>query len=233
MELCRRPWRADATTARYPAHAMAAAGGQSLIAWQLQALAAAGCEDVVINTSWLAQQMPRALGDGSRWGLRIVYSYEGPTALETGGGMLAALPLLGDKPFLLVNGDIWTDFDFRQIAPLEDALARLVMVDAAQHAPRGDFVLEASGRLGLHGRPQLTYAGIGLFHPDILRDWSRLLNRKQDNRLAPARFGLADVLRARIDRGQVLGQHFTGQWTDVGTPERLEALRSRLAIAAR
>lgn len=205
------------------------AGNRTLIAWHLQKLAAAGIETVVINTSWLASQFPQALGDGSRWGLRIVYSYEGATPLDTGGGMLAALPLLGDAPFVLVNGDIWSDVDYATLPPPGGALAHLVMVDAAAHAPSGDFALDAGGVLHEHGDRMLTYAGVGVYSPRILDDWRRLLGEADDGRLAAPAFGLAALLRAHIRSGRIRATHHQGRWTDVGTPERLEALRHSLA----
>jgi MurNAc alpha-1-phosphate uridylyltransferase len=115
------------------------AGGKPLLVWHLERLAALGVREAVINTSWLAEQFPRALGDGTRFGLRLSYSYEGATPLETGGGMLAALPLLGAAPFLLVNGDIHADYDLARLPREPAGLAHLVMVDTAAHAPQGDF----------------------------------------------------------------------------------------------
>ena len=109
-------------------------GGKRLVEWHLEKLAACGIEDVVINTSWLAEQFPEVLGDGARWGLRIRYSHEGTTPLETGGGMLHALPLLGDESFLLVNGDTWTDLDFATLPREPEGLAHLVMVDCPPQA---------------------------------------------------------------------------------------------------
>jgi len=123
------------------------AGGKPLIVWHLEKLAAIGVTDVVVNTSWLADCFPAALGDGSRWGLRLHYSYEGAEPLETGGGMLHALPLLGgdagsDEPFLAVNGDIWTGYDFGALPEAPAGLAHLVMIANPDHNPRGDFVLD-------------------------------------------------------------------------------------------
>src|SRR5688572_579684 len=118
------------------------AGGKPLIAWHLEKLAAIGVREVVVNTSWLAARFPRVLGDGSRWGLRLHYSHEGDTPLETGGGMLHALRLLGDAPFLAVNGDIWTDFDFRDLPREPAGEAQLVLVDNPPQHPDGDFVLD-------------------------------------------------------------------------------------------
>ena len=123
------------------------AGGKPLIAWHLEKLVAMGIEEVVVNTSWLAPRFPELLGDGARWGLRLHYSHEGPAPLETGGGMLHALPWLGDAPFLAVNGDIWSDCDFARLPREPDGDAHLVLVDNPGHHPDGDFVLGRDGRI--------------------------------------------------------------------------------------
>lgn len=204
-------------------------GGRPLIAWHLEKLAALGVSDVVINTSWLHECFAPALGDGGRYGLAIHYLHEGGTPLETGGGMLNALPLLGDAPFLVVNGDIWTDFDFRRLPPHPQGLAHLVMVDNPPQHPRGDFVLDAEGRLHAAEGERLTYAGVGIYHPRLLGDWRETIGEPGDGLATPPRFALAPVLAAAMARGQVTGQHHRGAWTDVGTPERLEALRAALA----
>ena len=204
------------------------AGGRSLIEWHLEKLAGVGVREVVINTSWLAEQFPAALGDGARWGLSIVCSFEGAVPLETGGGMLAALPLLGDEPFLLVNGDVWTDFDFARLPREPEALAHLVMVDAATHVPHGDFALDSQGRLHSEGESRLTYAGIGVFRPDLFDDWRSAVGDVEGADERPPRFRLAPLLRTAMQRGQVSGEHHTGRWTDVGTPQRLDALRREL-----
>ena len=128
-------------------------GGTPLIVWHLRKLAALGVDEVVINTSWLAAQFPQVLGDGSAFGLRLTYSYEGSTPLETGGGMLHALPLLGDAPFLLVNGDIWSDIDFATLDIAADSLATLVLVDAPAYAARADFALTDEGKVSSTAMP--------------------------------------------------------------------------------
>ena len=207
------------------------AGAKPLVAWHLEKLAALGVREVVINTSWLAEQFPAALGDGSRWGLRIVYSYEGATPLETGGGMLAALPLLGREPFLLINGDVWSDYDFAHLPQAPTGLAHLVMVDTAAHVPQGDFALDARGRLHAEGDARLTYAGIGVFRPELLQDWRAVIGAVAGVDARPPRFRLAPLLRAAMQRGQVTGEHHRGAWTDVGTPERLAALRGQLGAS--
>ena len=188
-------------------------GGKRLIEWHLEKLARAGVREVVINTSHLAEQFPAALGDGSRWGLRLDYSYEGPEPLETGGGMLRALPLLGVDPFIAVNGDIWTDFDFSTLPQDPSGPAHLVLVDNPAHHPQGDFDLENGVVLD---QPRLTFAGIGVYRPELLAGHK------------PGKFPLAPVLRAATRNGRVSGEHYLGRWSDVGTPQRLAALRQQL-----
>ena len=204
-------------------------GGKPLIVWHLEHMAAAGVRDVLINTSWLADQFPKVLGDGSQWGVKITYSYEGTTPLETGGGMLHALPLLGDAPFLLVNGDIWTDFDFARLPAAPTGLAYLVMVDPPPHSSRGDFVLGSDASVRDGDGPKLTYAGIGLYRPELLADWRT--HTKHDNNadesISP-RFPLAPILRAYMADGRIQGEHHQGRWTDVGTPQRLAELEKQL-----
>jgi len=191
-------------------------GGKRLIEWHLESLARAGVREIVINTSHLAEQFPAALGDGSRWGLQISYSYEGPEPLETGGGMLHALPLLGAAPFIAVNGDIWTDFDFSTLPQNPNGLAHLVLVDNPTHHPRGDFGLE-------HGlvfdEPRLTFAGFGVYRSELLGSH------------APGWFGIAPILRAAMRNGKISGEHFHGAWCDIGTPQRLAELDARLRQA--
>ena len=203
-------------------------GGKRLVEWHLEKLAARGIEDVVINTSWLAGQFPATLGDGARWGLRIAYSYEGATPLETGGGMWNALPLLGDEPFLLVNGDIWTDFDFARLPREPDGLAHLVMVDRPAHATHGDFALDEDGCVRSDGEHRLTYAGLGVYRPQLLEDWAQWVdpNHAADGK---PKFQLAPILRAHMGAGLIRGEHHRGHWTDVGTPERLAQLDAELA----
>ncbi len=198
-----------------------AVAGKPLIVWHLQQLARIGVGDVVINTSHLADQFAQTLGDGQRWGLRIRYSYEGPQPLETGGGMLHALPLLGAAPFIAVNGDIWTDYDFAKLPPDPHGLAHLVMVDNPPHHPDGDFVLR-NGKLHdtpaapVHKGEILTFAGIGVYRPELLAG-------KQ-----PGVFSIVPSLREAMPTNQVGAEHFRGRWTDVGTPQRLAALDTQL-----
>ena len=189
-------------------------GGKPLIDWHLERLAAAGVREVVINTSHLAEQFSATLGDGSRWHLRIHYSYEGPQPLETGGGMLRALPLLGAAPFIAVNGDIFCDMDFSTLPQNPAGLAHLVMVDNPPQHAHGDFVLR-DGRLFDELQPRLTFAGIGVYRPELLAGH------------APGKFSTIPILRAAMHAGNVSGEHYRGEWTDVGTPQRLAELDAK------
>ena len=202
-------------------------GGKPLIEWHLEKLAALGIREVVVNTSWLAEQFPAALGDGARWGLRIHYAFEGDTPLETGGGMWNALPLLGDAPFLLVNGDVWTDFDFASLPREPRGLAHLVMVDRPPQATHGDFALDAGGCVRADGEHKLTYAGIGVYRPQLLERWRDAIPEPTLANGKP-KFPLAPVLRAHMASGAITGEHHRGRWTDVGTPERLARLDAQL-----
>lgn len=204
------------------------AGGKPLIEWHLEKLAAAGVHYVVINTSHLAEQFPQTLGDGSRWGLRIRYAYEGPTPLETGGGMLNALPLLGPEPFLAVSGDIWCDADVAGLPAEPAGLAHLLLVDNPDHHPEGDFALDAQGVLHETGAPKLTFSGIGVFRPEFLSGWRNIVQEAPRVTLHPSSFKLRQVLQPAIANGTVTGSRHAGAWTDVGTPARLAQLDARL-----
>ncbi len=207
------------------------AGGKPLIAWHLEKLAALGIRDVVINTSWLAEQFPSILGDGDRFGLRLHYAYEGPEPLETGGGMLNALALLGEAPFLAVNGDIWCDVDFARLPREPEGDVHLVMVDNPAHHPNGDFALDEEARLHSIGDERLTFSGIGVYRPRLLDGWQDVIGDTPGAAQAPPRFQLAPLLRAAMSRGAATGVHHRGQWTDAGTPQRLAELDARLAQA--
>jgi MurNAc alpha-1-phosphate uridylyltransferase len=204
-------------------------GGKPLIVWHLEKLAALGVRNVVINTSWLAGEFPRALGDGSRWGLTLSYSYEGPTALETGGGMLHALGLLGMEPFIALNGDIWTDFDFTHLPAQPAGDAHLVLVDNPAHNPQGDFHLDPRGSVLSQVAPKLTFAGIGVYRPRLLDRWRECIGDAAGADASPPRFKLAPLLREAMVRNQVSGVHHSGLWTDVGTPSRLAELDHQLS----
>ena len=197
--------------------------GKPLIAWHLEKLAAIGVRDVVVNTSWLADRFAPTLGDGAHWGLRLHYSFEGDEPLETGGGMLQALPLLGDAPFIAVNGDIWCDHDFRTLPREPQGVAHLLLVDNPCHNGSGDFALHGT-QVASEGEARLTFSGIGVYRPALLATWRDVIGDTPGARELPPRFKLAPLLRAAMRTGHVSGEHFTGAWTDVGTPERLAAL---------
>jgi MurNAc alpha-1-phosphate uridylyltransferase len=192
------------------------AGGRPLIVHHLERLAAAGITRVVINHAHLGEQIEAALGDGARFGLAIRYSPEG-RALETGGGIFRALPLLGDDPFLVVNGDVWSDLDFARLRLPEGRLAHLVLVDNPEHHPRGDFRL-AGGEVRDDGEPRLTFSGIGVYSPALFEG------------CRDGAFPLAPLLRAAMARGLVSGEHHRGRWLDIGTPARLQALDQLLNV---
>ena len=202
--------------------------GKPLIVWHLDKFAALGVEHVVINTSWLAEQFPDVLGDGTRWGLHIHYSHEGPRPLETGGGMWHARHLLGDAPFIAVNGDIWSNLDYASLPRTPTGDAHLVLVDNPEHNPRGDFALDGDGTMHSEGEQRLTFAGIGVYRPRILDGWHEVIGATPGANETPPRFKLAPLLRASMARGAVTGQHHRGRWTDVGTPERLAQLDAAL-----
>jgi len=191
--------------------------GRPLIEWHLRALARAGVQEVVINLSWLGAVIRDALGDGAPHGVRIRYSEEGEPPLETGGGIHRALPLLGDDPFLVVNGDVFTDVDLGALQLPPGSLAHLVLVPNPAHNPGGDFDLQG-GRIQTAGGERLTYSGIGVFDPALLQG------------AAPGRFPLLPWLTKARDAGRLTGQRHEGYWLDVGTPERLHDLERYLAL---
>lgn len=185
--------------------------GKPLIGYHLERLAALGIEEVVINVSYRAAQIVEALGNGGAYGLAIRYSHEAEP-LETGGGIRQALALLGEAPFLLVNGDVWCTLESDWLAPLGDDLARLVLVENPVHHATGDFHLDSAGRVHESGEPRLTYAGIGLIDPALVAGQP------------PGAFKLAPLLREAMAAGRVAGSHHRGHWVDVGTPARLAEL---------
>ena len=193
------------------------AGGTPLIVHHLRALASAGFSDIVVNLSWLGEQIRTALGDGSRHGVRLHYSDEGPEPLETGGGIFRALPLLGAGPFLVLNGDVWTDVDWaalrERLAPAD--LAHLVLVPNPAHNPSGDFVLER-GRIVETPGERCTFAGVGVYRAELF------------NGCSDGIFKLAPLLRAAARAGRVSGELHVGAWLDIGTPERLAQLDALL-----
>lgn len=185
-------------------------GGQPLIVHHLQALRAAGVQDVVINHAWLGEKIEAELGSGQQYGVRINYSPEGATGLETAGGVRLALPLLKDSPFLVVNGDVLTDYPF---ATLFDALkpgktAHLVLVPNPPQHPQGDFALQ-QGLAQADGDSKFTFSGIAVYRPEFFRE------------VPPGPQKLAPFLRAAMTRHQVSAELYQGYWADIGTPERL------------
>ena len=194
-------------------------GGMPLIEHHVRALARAGFTELVINHAWLGQQIEDYLGDGARFGVRIAFSAEGEP-LETGGGIQRALPLLGDAPFLLVNGDIWTDYAFAELRRPLAGLAHLVLVDNPAHHPDGDFRLQDGRACARAGQAGLTYSGIAVLDPALFVG------------CRPGAFKLAPLLLDAMALGQVSGEHFRGRWIDVGTHERLAEAERLLAERA-
>jgi MurNAc alpha-1-phosphate uridylyltransferase len=186
------------------------AAGKRLIEYHLEALAEADFSEVVINHAHLGTQIEQALGDGSRYGLRIRYSPE-EEALETGGGIFRALPLLGDAPFLVINGDVWCDYPLARLRQRCVEQAHLVLVDNPPHHPKGDFVL-CSERVHDEPGQRLTFSGIGIYHPSLFSGCKA------------GAFALAPLLRQAMAAGTVSGEYYRGRWFDIGTPERLQQL---------
>jgi MurNAc alpha-1-phosphate uridylyltransferase len=199
--------------------AIVPAGGKPLIAWHLERLAAAGYREAVINVSHLAERVVETVGEGSRYGLRIAYSRE-REPLETAGGIAQARALLGEAPFLLVNADIYCEFDFARLRQhtLGESLAHLVLVPNPPHRSGGDFSLE-KGMIGNGGSPRYTYAGIAVMSPALVAEIR-----------AGEKAPLAPLLRAAAERRRLSGELYVGRWQDVGTPERLAELEAHLAI---
>lgn len=193
--------------------------GRPLIEWHLTALAAAGFRQVVINVSWLAARIEEALGDGSRWDLQIRYSREPYPPLETGGGIFRALDLLGDEPFLVVNGDVFTDCALGDLRLPAARLAHLVMVPNPDHNPDGDFCLHGGRVSSTAPGERLTFSGLGIYR-------RTLFDGCQDGA-----FPLAPLLSAAMSHGRVSGQRYDGFWCDVGDRARLERIRDHLAAA--
>lgn len=186
-------------------------GGKPLIVWHIERLARAGFTELVINHAHLGQQIETALGHGEQWGIHIRYSAE-QVALETAGGIANALPLLGDQPFLVVNGDVFTDIDYASLALPAGKLAHLVMVDNPPQHAAGDFGLK-DGQVFESAGDRLTFSGVGVYHPSLFES----VERGQAAKLAP-------LLKAAMQQQRVTGQHHHGLWHDIGTPERLEQL---------
>lgn len=195
-----------------------AAGGKPLIVHHLERLHAAGFRDVVINHAWLGEQIESALGTGEDFGLSIQYSREGEP-LETAGGIVRALPQLTSADcdwFLVINGDIWCDFPLSELAPPADCDALLVLTSNPEHHPAGDFQLHTDGTVTEDGPDKLTFTGISLLHRRLFQGLD-----DQSGKLGP-------VLRQAMGDQRVRGVEHPGQWVDVGTPERLQALDQTL-----
>lgn len=187
--------------------------GRPLIEHHLEQLSRAGIREFVINTGWLGEKLPEVLGSGKRWNARIEYSHEGWPALETGGGIFKALPLLGEEAFLVVNGDVYVECDWKtwtRRGLARGDLAHLVLVPNPAHNLKGDFGLVGS-RINEDGS-QYTFSGISVLHPDLFEG------------CRPGAFKLAPLLRKASDLGLVTGELFKGLWSDIGTPERLKRL---------
>jgi MurNAc alpha-1-phosphate uridylyltransferase len=199
--------------------------GVPLLEHHIRRLTAAGFTDLVINVSHLAQQIVDYFGDGSAWGATITWSQEAEP-LETAGGIINALPQLGSAPFMLVNGDVWTDYPFAGLAPQSPDSkqgAHLVLVDNPPQHPRGDFVLCADGHLGFirEAGIGLTYAGLGIYAPGFF------------DGVAPGKSALKPLLDRAIEQHRLTGEHYPGQWADVGTPQRLAALDAEQSAVRR
>lgn len=190
--------------------------GEPLIFRHVAALARAGVREIVVNLAWRGEQIRAALGNGARFGVQVVYSEEPQGALETGGGIFGALPLLGPQPFLVVNGDTFTDLRFERLVLEPQALAHLVLVPNPAHHPAGDFCLDVEGFVTEEGTPRFTYAGIGVFHPALFSG------------CVPGRFPLRPLLGQAIAARRLRGEVFCGVWSDVGTVERLQRLEQML-----
>ncbi len=190
-------------------------GGKPLIEHHIQALAKAGFREIVINQGHLGDKLPLAMGDGSRWNITIHWSDEQPEALETGGGIYKALPLLSSSPFLVVNGDIWTDYPYSRLRAIKCDRAHLVMIPNPPQHPAGDFALHKA-RIRNDGENKLTFSGIGVYHPRLF------------DGCTAGKFSVVPLLRSAMENHLVTGEEYRGGWADIGTPERLEALRAAI-----
>ncbi|MDB6089793.1 MAG: mannose-phosphate guanylyltransferase [Gammaproteobacteria bacterium] len=189
--------------------------GKPIIGYHLEKLAKAGVRDVVINLSWLGERIRESLGDGRDYGIAIAYSEEGPVPLETGGGIFKALPLLGTGPFLVVNGDTWTDIDYGTLAIEGGANGRLVLVANPAHHPRGDFGLEGDVVVERES-DRFTYSGVGVYRPEFFAGCT------------PGRFAMLPLLKRAIAARMLRGELHRGEWCDVGTPQRLAELDAKV-----
>lgn len=185
--------------------------GKPLVQYHLEKLAQAGVTEIVINHAWLGEQLEKTLGDGGRWGVTIHYSAE-QEALETAGGIIKALPLLGEQPFIVVNGDVWSDYPFARLLTQTPQKAHLVLVENPAHHAQGDFAINSHGQISEQGEKKYTYSGISVLHP-VLFSGHEI-----------GSLPLAPLLRQAMSGQQVSGELYQGSWVDVGTPERLATL---------
>ncbi|MDJ0750187.1 MAG: nucleotidyltransferase family protein [Woeseiaceae bacterium] len=186
--------------------------GESLLERHLARVHAAGIRTVVINLGWLGDRIVERVGSGERYGLDVIYSQEGENILETGGGIVKALPMLGKDPFLVVNADIYTDMPVPDIELADDRLGHLVLVPSPEYRDGGDFDIE-DGLIRNGETQRLTFSGIAVYRPAFF------------DGCEPGRFPLAPMLRKAADNGQLSGSVYEGLWADVGTPERLKAIQ--------
>lgn len=187
--------------------------GRPLLHYHIEALFRAGVRQLVINHARYGDMIEAYFGNGRGYGLDIVYSAEGETGLETGGGIKNALPLLGEQPFMVVNADVWTDYDFAQLPEQLNGLAHIVLVENPPQHPVGDFCLQ-DGQVNNDGDERLTYSGIGVFSPALFTNCQETV------------FPLAPLLRSAMQDKQISGECYPGIWADIGTPERLQQLNS-------
>ena len=195
-------------------------GGKPLIVWHIEKLQKIGVQEIVINTAWLGEKLADALGDGSQFGVKILWSHEGQ-GLETAGGIIKALPLLGNEPFILVNGDVWTTMDFAPLlnVQLQDDLAHLVLVENPIQHPQGDFILAANKAYTFEqarSGENLTYSGVAVMHPQMF------------DGLESGKRPLAPLLKQAMQEEKISAHKLQGVWMDVGTPERLNALDQQI-----
>ena len=195
-------------------------GGKPLIVWHIEKLQKMGVQEIVINTAWLGEKLADALGDGSQFGVKILWSHEGE-GLETAGGIINALPLLGNEPFILVNGDVWTTMDFAPLlnVQLQDDLAHLVLVENPVQHPQGDFTLAANKAYTFEqarSGENLTYSGVAVMHPQMF------------DGLESGKRPLAPLLKQAMQEEKISAHKLQGVWVDVGTPERLNALDQQI-----
>jgi MurNAc alpha-1-phosphate uridylyltransferase len=189
--------------------------GKALIVWHIEKLVQSGFSEIIINLAHLGHKIPEALGNGSKWGITITYSDESEFgALESAGGILNALTLLGEEPFLVVNGDVFCDYEFNSNFELKDKLAHLILVPNPEHNLKGDFALEDSCVYN-EGRQKYTFSGIAYYNPKIFMGL-----RKGKSALAP-------LLREKIAQNLLNGELYTGVWHDIGTPQRLDEINRK------